>query len=127
MSKCPGLHCPGCGDGDGAVVLYGGGAVVVAILAVEWIASHAWELLAVTAACGTLAVAAVVWLIRRQERREAVAAVERPYLIERDVPPAVDPAGHRAIGPSVINLNFYGVPATQRAEIIRSAIERNPS
>ncbi len=71
-------HCPGCGDGDGAAVVIGGG-ILAGIIAVEWVASHAWEVLAVTAACGALAVAAVAALIRWGDRREARHAIEHPF------------------------------------------------
>jgi hypothetical protein len=62
------------------------GGVLAGVLAAEWVAAHAWEVLTVTAACGTLAVAAVVALMRWGDRREARHALERPFLIMRPAP-----------------------------------------
>jgi hypothetical protein len=77
VSSCEGLHCPGCQGGGGKAVAVGGGIVAV-VLAVEWVAAHAWEVLAVTTVCGALAVAAVVALMRWADRRKARHAARAP-------------------------------------------------
>jgi NADH:ubiquinone oxidoreductase subunit 6 (subunit J) len=55
------------------------------MLAVEWVAAHAVEVLAVTALCGAVAVAAVVALMRWGDRRERRHMSERPFLVSRTV------------------------------------------
>ena len=100
MSKCSGLHCPGCGDsgGPGAVIVV---LVVLAVLggaaqAIGQAVSEALFILAVTAAsiagAGVLAgtVAAVVILRRRAVRRPLAtrnAPAEIPRLTARIVVP----------------------------------------
>jgi hypothetical protein len=84
-----GYHWSRCsGDGDAKVILAGGGLLAGAI-AVGWVASHAVAVLAVTAACGALAVAAVVALMRWGDRRERRHAAEHPFLVTRPVPAAL--------------------------------------
>jgi hypothetical protein len=128
--KCPGLHCPGCGDGSGQPVLYGGGALA-AVLAAEWVTAHAWEVLAVTAACGALAVAAVVALMRWGDRRAARHAIEHPFLITaRPVPeitragrPYLEASARAAIGPArEVHLHLNVMP-DQLAAIVRHYTE----
>lgn len=120
--KCPGLHCPGCGDGDAKVILAGAGLLTCAV-AVEWLAANAVAILAVTAACGALAVAAVVALMRWGDRRERRHMAERPFLTSRDEPatltatviPQVTQPERPAI-PQVAVFNFYGAgPMAARA------------
>lgn len=129
MSGCEGLHCPGCGHGGhGGLVVIGGG-IVAAALAGEWVASHLWELLAVTAVCGALAVAAVAALMRWGDRREARHAAARPFLAMRAVPeigtrvPApVASAGPPALGYRDVHIHLHGVPAAEQAAVIRQAL-----
>ena len=124
MSGCEGLHCAGCRDGAGKAVLVGGG-----ILAVEWVASHAWEVLAVTAACGALAVSAVVALMRWGDRREARHMAEHPLLVTRaesaSVTTTVTPQVSRGASVPAIE-NHYHIhldPADREgARIIRTAL-----
>ena len=47
------------------------------LFGLAWVAEHLIEVVAVSGACGVLAVAAVVWLARCQERREAAFAAAR--------------------------------------------------
>jgi hypothetical protein len=116
------------GDGFAKPVLIGAGSLG-ALLVVEWVASHAVEVLAVTAACGALAVAAVVALMRWGDRREARHAIEHPFLTVRPAPatltatviPQVSQPERPAI-PQVVNFNFYGTGSTMAARAIRQAI-----
>jgi hypothetical protein len=96
MSGCKGLHCPGCGDGEGGVLV-----VVLVVLAVAAAIIRAiWhtlvELAEITAAvvagiCGVAAVAGLVYLALRV--REVVRARQhRPIAVRlmssaTEVPP----------------------------------------
>jgi hypothetical protein len=132
--RCPGLHCEGCGDhgrggGCAVVVLIGGIAVAVEVL--EWIAAHALELMAITAACVVLAVAAVVALARWGDRREARHATARPFLTAREVPgigngPASlpTPAERPALGFRDLHIHLDGLPADEQAAVIRRALNQ---
>jgi len=118
--SCSGLHCAGCGGGSAAPV------VAFAIFCgVDWIAAHIVEVAAVSAACGVLAVAAVVALMRWADRRDALRtalwAVRAEAAGTPRVATAVTSAERPALAPAVMNLNFYGVPADERAAIIRTA------
>lgn len=115
-----GFHWTPCrGGGDATVILAGAGLLACAF-AVEWVASHAWEILAVTAACGVLAVSAVVALMRWTDRRAAAfgaalaARRERPALTATVLPQVSQP--ERPAIPQVVNFNFYGTsPMAARA------------
>ena len=83
--SCSGLHCAGCGGG-------GGGAAVVVLAAVEgveWIAAHLVEVIAVSATCGALAVAAMVALMKWADRRDARHTAEWQF---RFIPEVSRPA-----------------------------------
>jgi hypothetical protein len=126
MSSCPGLHCPGCGDSGGsAKVILIIGAAAVAVEVLEWIAAHALELMAITAACVALAVAAVAALFRWAARRDARHAVERPFLTAREVT-AVVSAPRRELAAPALHLHFHGLPADEQAAIIRTAVAGQP-
>lgn len=136
MTRCEGLHCSGCGDsGHGGLVLAGGG-ILMAMLAAEWVAAHAWEVIAVTAVCGALAVAAVVALVRWASRRDARHANERPFLTVREVSiPVVESAppgseipapgfdGERpALGFRDLHIHLAALDGDEQARIIRTAL-----
>lgn len=97
--NCSGIHCAGCGGGAGVPV------VALAVLeGFAWVTAHLIEVAVVSAACGALAVAAVVALMRAQERREARHAAGHPLLITRDVPPlaaTVTPQVTRGTPPAI--------------------------
>jgi hypothetical protein len=120
-------RCSG-GGGDAKAILAGGGLLIGAI-AVEWVAAHAWEIVAVTALCGAAAVAAAVALMRWGDRRERRHMAERPFLVSRAEPatltatviPQVSQPERPAI-PQVVNFNFYGTGSTMAARVIRQQI-----
>jgi hypothetical protein len=120
--SCSGLHCAGCGGGGGA------GAVVVlaAFEGVEWIAAHVVEVIAVSATCGVLAVAAVIALFRWADRRDARYAVERPFVIAREIPgvsPTAVPSAERpALGFRDLHIHLDSVPSAEQAAVIRQAL-----
>jgi hypothetical protein len=75
---CPGLHCPGCGDGGGIAI-----AAPVAVAA-EIVIRVFWWLIAGTIAAAVLALAAVVLLSRITARREAAFGVQLAARHERE-------------------------------------------
>jgi hypothetical protein len=111
--SCSGLHCAGCAGGVALPVV-----PLLELYGAVWLAGHIVEVIVTCAVCGVLAVAAAVALSRWADRRDArrAAAWEPRYV--RALPAAPRPA----IAP-VYNLNFYGVPADERAAVIRNAIE----
>jgi len=129
--RCPGLHCEGCGQHDGssgAVVLVIGAAVVAAEV-LEWIAAHAVEVMAITAACVVLAVAAVVALVRWGDRRESRHATVRPFLTAREVPGignGLTGLAASAERPAIVyrdlHIHLDGVPGAEQVQVIRQAL-----
>jgi hypothetical protein len=77
---CSGLHCAGCGGGSAAPVV-----AFAAFLGVDWVAAHLAEVIVTSAACGALAVAAVVALMRWADRRAARHAAAGPLMVTREV------------------------------------------
>jgi hypothetical protein len=98
--SCPGLHCAGCAGG-GAVAPVG---TLAAAFGLAWVAEHLVEVIAVSATCGVLAVAAVVALMRWTDRREAgfaaalaerrerqaLTATATPQVTRGTTPPAIE-------------------------------------
>lgn len=83
--SCSGLHCAGCGGGAVSPVV-----VLAALEGFTWLAAHVVEVLAVSAACGVLAVAAVVTLMRMGDRRDArQAAGPRLLTVRAEAVPLV--------------------------------------
>ena len=113
--SCSGIHCAGCG---------GGAAVpLAALLALEggaWVAAHVIEVAVVSAACGVLAVAAVVRLMRWQDCRQAAFAARGPLLVTRPDAAPLPPAAQRAELPPVINNYFYVADPVVAARVIRA-------
>jgi hypothetical protein len=101
-----------------------------AAFGLAWVAEHIIEVGAVSAVCGALAVSVVVWLLRLGERRDALQRdAASIWTVRADaLPPpraaAVGPAGQRAIGPAVINLNFYGEDGEDMAARVIRTIPR---
>lgn len=124
-----GYHLSPCrGAGDAKAILAGGGLLLGA-LALEWVASHAVEILAVTAASGALAVAAVVALMRWGDRRERRHMAERPFLTSRAGPATLTAAVIPQISQGTPtpaleqHVHFHFDPADREAaRIIRTAL-----
>jgi len=132
--SCPGLHCPGCSEGQTAGIL--GGLVIGAVVAYEvsaWVAEHIWEIGAVLAVCFALSVTASMALEAWADRRGARFAAAHGILSRTDVilpepvrAVVVEPKPERAAiapAPQVV-VNIFGVPSPGQAEVIRQAIER---
>lgn len=117
--SCPGLHCPGCSEGQTLGILAGAvAACAVACAVVPWAAEHIWEIAATVAACLVLSVAASMWLERRSDARCTAFGVRHGIASRADVE-ALSPAGlaylerhepRKAIAPpppQVVNNNFF--------------------
>jgi len=129
---CPGLHCPGCSGGQ-SLGLVGGAivALVLADVAVPWVADRIWWIGGTIAACFALATAASMWLERRSDRRAVAWGAAHGIRSRADVilpDPAYmtavtgEPARPAITGPAIMNFNFYGADVTQAAAVIRQAI-----
>ena len=120
--SCSGLHCAGCGAGVGVPA-----AALAGLFGAAWVAEHLVEVAVVSAACGVLSVAAVVWLMRWQDRRQARIG---PLMVTRGNAPAVTAAViPRAVTgprPAVIeqHVHFHGLTDDAAAAVIRRGIEK---
>lgn len=132
---CPGLHCPGCSDGQSLGILAAAvAALVLADRVVPWVADRIFWIGGTLALCFALATAASMWLETRTRRREAAWGAARGILSRADVilpvpsrepvaaavlPQAVTAAQPATIAaPQVVNVfNVFGVPAAQAAVI----------
>lgn len=116
--SCSGIHCAGCAGGAAVPVV-----PLLAAFGLAWVAEHIVEVAVVSAACGALAVAAVVALMRWSDRRDARHAALGPLMVTRAAPAALPRPERQAIAPAAVNFNFYNLPAIRQAEVIRNAIE----
>ena len=122
---CAGLHCSGCVGGSAAPPL-----ALTVLLGATWVAEHIIEVAITSAACGALAVAAVVALMRWADRRDARLAARGPLLITRGAPrPAltatVIPQVIQGTPPSAVTNNYYiriDPADREAARIIRTAL-----
>jgi hypothetical protein len=131
MSKCPGLHCPGCGDGDGGI-----GALIAVLVALAIVAAvlHAiWHIiveaaeiaaLAVVSAAGLAAVAGLGYAALRIRARvtssRARQVIPAPIQVIRLDPPIRDAIEAPAPRPA-------SWPLPGRWEQITSDTDRNAS
>jgi hypothetical protein len=115
--SCSGLHCAGCGGGAGVPLV-----ALAALEGFTWVAAHVIEVAAVSLACGVLSVAAVVALMRWQDRRQAAFAARGPLLVTRAGAAPLPPARQRAALPPVVNNYFYVADPAMAARVIRTAI-----
>jgi hypothetical protein len=107
---------------------------LAAFFGLAWVAEHIIEVAIVSGACGVLAVAAVVAIMRWQDRRQAARGPLMTYRAEatRISRPQTDLGGQmrqpladlvpRAIAPAPIHLHFHGLPDDEQAAVIRRAI-----
>jgi hypothetical protein len=126
--SCSGLHCGGCAGGMAVPVV-----PLAAIYGLAWVAEHIIEVAIVSAACGALAVAAVVALMRWQERREARRAASRSIWTVRAEPVTKrsrdffsPPPPRRELEAGGVHLHFHGLPDDRQAAIIRQALPPQP-
>ena len=93
---CPGLHCAGCAGGAAVPVV-----PLAAVFGLAWVAEHIIEVAIVSAVCGALAVAAVVALMRREDRRQASIG---SLMVTRAGPPTVTAAAVPQVTPSPVQV-----------------------
>jgi len=103
-----------------------------ALYGAVWVAEHIIEVAIVSGTCGALAVAAVVWLMRLGERRDARHRAAASIWTVREAPPipqvlaeSVTSAERPALGFRDLHIHLDGVPATEQAAVIRQALGRN--
>lgn len=133
---CPGLHCPGCSDGQSLGIV--GAAAVLLVLAdaaVPWVADRIWWIAGTVALCFALATAASMALERRSDRRSAAWGAARGIRSRADVilpgpdrPAEVtaEPVRPAIAAPQIVNIFNFGADATRSAAIIRQALPGTP-
>jgi len=133
--SCPGLHCAGCAGGAAIPVW-----PLAAVYGLAWIAEHIVEVIAVSATCGVLTLAAVVALMRWADRRDARRAAGWQFRYVREVsnvavislPPrganltAVCDTERPALGFRDLHIHL-GVPSAEQAAVIRQALNGRTS
>ena len=130
--SCPGLHCPGCTGGQSLGILAGViAAAWIADETLQWVADRIWWIGGTLAVCFVLATAASMWLERLSDARCAGFAERRGIASRADVD-QLTPAGvawllrheqeRAAVGPAVVNFNFYGAASPEPARVIRTVI-----
>jgi hypothetical protein len=106
-------------EGGGlAAAAAAGTAAGAGAIAAGFIFARIWWVLAVTAACGVLSVAAALGLWRWSGRQTARARDRRPAEL-----PQLPRIERPAIAPQVVNIFNFGADATRAAAVIRQAIE----
>lgn len=130
--SCPGLHCPGCSEGQSLAILGGTVAgLVVAAETVQWVAQRIWWIGSTVAVCFVLAGAAGMWLERLADRRGARFTAAHGILSRADViapcavraevvPPAIAPA--QAVITGGTHIWVSGLPDAEQARAIRQAL-----
>jgi hypothetical protein len=129
--SCPGLHCPGCSEGQSLAIL--GGVVIGLVLAdrmVQWVAERIWWIGGMLAVAVAVAVAASMALEAWNDRRGARFAARHGILSRADVimPEPVravvveSAPARRELEPRAIHLHFHGLPDTEQAAVIRQAL-----
>ncbi|HLK73845.1 MAG TPA: hypothetical protein VKU77_09390 [Streptosporangiaceae bacterium] len=116
-------------SGSGTFEVTGGGAhlvlLAVAALAVvsaaEWVLSRLLWLLGATAVVFAVAVTAVWWLIRRQQRREAAHAAMRTFVTARVQAVPLSSASRREL-PAATHVHLHFGDDAEAARIIRTAL-----
>lgn len=103
--------------------------VLGAIFGVGWILDHLVEVIATSAVCGALALAAVVALMRWADRRDARRVELWRVRAETVGPPTVvTPVAGTTTRPALpfrdLHIHFDGMPDTEQAAVIRRAIGR---
>jgi len=111
---CSGLHCAGCAGGIAVPVV-----PLVAFLGVEWVIEHLVAVAAISGTCGVLSIAAVVFLMRWGERRDAAHrqlwTVRADALPPRQICHAVSDSAPPELGFRDLHIHLDGMPDTTQA------------
>lgn len=116
--SCSGIHCAGCAGGAAAPVI-----PFAAVFGLAWVAEHLVEVAVASVACATLAVAAIVMLVRYADRRDA-----RPVQLwsARAVPATANPqVAATVISPAIeqhLHIHYHGAAPQEAPVIMRPAI-----
>ena len=112
--SCSGLHCSGCAAGAAVPPV-----ALAGLLGLTWVTEHLAAVIATSASCGVLSVAAVVWLMRWQDRRQAAFAARGTLMVTRaDAAPLPRPARREL--PQVVNI--YVADTGTASRVIRRAL-----
>lgn len=115
MSKCPGLHCPGCGDGGFPWELVAALAAVVGV--VLFVLAHL-VLIAAGLAVAAVVTGAAVWFLRRFMVAEWNHRAPRAALHATVTAEAISAAQRPAIEAPALHIHFHGISAEAAAAII---------
>jgi MFS family permease len=125
--SCPGLHCPGCTEGQSlGIVAAAAIGLVLADELVPWVAERVFWIGGTIAVCFVLAVAASMWLETRADRRGRAWGAARGIYSRADciaagpVRQVIDGQVRPAIAPHV---TINGQVDTEQARVIRQAID----
>lgn len=140
---CPGLHCPGCSEGQSLGIL--GAAVIGTVVAAEmcaWVAERIWWIGGTVAACFILATAASMWLERLSDARcarfgerrgiasradvDALTPAGVAWLLRHEPQPQVSQGTAPLTAPLTIELhqhNYYGAASPEPARVIRATAD----
>ena len=122
--NCPGLHCPGCGDGGGLAVVLVVLTVVAAVIRAIWhTLVEVAEIAAFTVlgAAGLAAVTGIAWLAYRARQDRPGRPIEaRPVVqLPPEPRPQLEGSHNPAIGPArELHLHLHGLTADQIAAIV---------
>jgi hypothetical protein len=138
MSGCPGLHCPGCSEGQSPGIVAGAALGLVLLdQTVQWVAERIWWIGGTLAVCFALATAASMWLEARADRRGARFAAAHGILSRADVVsqignpitslrPHIAAIGSDSERPALgfrdLHIHLDGMPPADQAQIIRQAL-----
>ena len=122
--SCSGIHCPACAGGAAVPPV-----ALAALLGLPWVVEHVVEVAVTSAVCGALAAAAVVALMRWQDRRQAARAAQASVWTVRAeavtgtrVPDPLEQAAPPALGFRDLHLHFDASTTPEQAEVIRRAL-----
>ena len=122
--RCPGLHCPGCGNGSGIIALVVMLAIAGAVIHAIWhtlVEVAEIAALTVLGTAGLAAVAGIAWLAHRarQDRPGRPIPARPVYQLPPEPPPSLEGSHNPAVGPArQIHLHLHGLTPEQIAAIV---------
>jgi hypothetical protein len=113
MSRCPGLHCDGCGGGE---LVKWGAVLAVAGLAVWWLITIVWLLAVLVGLVLVAVIAGLIWLARHGGD---VATVAHAALPAAEAIPLESRPARALPAPQTVNNYFFNATPEQMAEVVR--------